>query len=723
MFIQPVNSFSYNKINYSTPKTPYFKGIFKKSDIFLKSNLTEENLKIVESLRRFVERYKISSKRLSVFSSTLNNANCKTLLNICVYAAGAGYLTQIFEKTEGYDAVKNVLAATNEMNRDFVEYYTSLGGQSGLVISKTNPDLRNRIFDMNLDYIRPVTIDKIISTLTDKNADAVTALVNSKLMTSQELYNYLTRLSRYNETESANIVHNIENGVANYVIEVAYDIKHPLKKNLNTIDFKKNGSPFTILINPRLNNSYSIFDFLKYPFEDKKHFNKVLRNTGSLMSRVYKNEKSKFGYDEDTEGELAAFFVDNIMYLIGMMALTDEETVLQIFDRGLDNARQFLQPIEKYTIKDEEVLSKAVKKGKRINKNGEFVNISARDKVYFCRLVNMNRKNLAVILKDIDLEKSLTELENGGVQINFEYIENQIKKIVLNRCGFSDEEINKLRPEDINWDLRYMYQLAKMIEPGLALDSVVQSASRGKFKEYINDPYNKYGYANMQTKEIFENMGLDYQKWLEGVPEEKFEAGGEKLSICLWKRIPQKSIFNGSYTTCCTALDAPQGKSMPNYLLHTAFNIIEIKNENNETVAQSRVYTVNPDNPVFVVDNIEVNNTFKKKLVTNKQKDEFMENIFSYIRKYAKSLTDKDLPVYFAKENNKLYSTTDLTAYPLEWVLMKGIAGKLADYSIYCNAITNTFASLKDALVVFYDVTEEVKNGNEDENLQFLNDF
>ena len=55
----------------------------------------------------------------------------------------------------------------------------------------------------------------------------------------------------------------------------------------------------------------------------------------------------------------------------------------------------------------------------------------------------------------------------------------------LDNKQFSDEEINKLRPEDINWDLRYMYQLAKMIEPGLALDSVVQSASRGKFKEYI----------------------------------------------------------------------------------------------------------------------------------------------------------------------------------------------------------------------------------------------
>ena len=183
--------------------------------------------------------------------------------------------------------------------------------------------------------------------------------------------------------------------------------------------------------------------------------------------------------------------------------------------------------------------------------------------------------------------------------------------------------MQKLNPKDLDWDTRYIHLLASKAHHDEALDVLVKEASKGNFENYINDTSNDYGYVNQKTKEIFDSNGLNFEAWENGIPEGEFNVTDEKLKISLWKRRPQRSLFNGSYTTCCTSLDGARGKSMAQYLLNKVFNIMEITNEHGDTIAQSRMYMVNRSIPALVVDNIEVNNTFKKKLVTDKLKDEF----------------------------------------------------------------------------------------------------
>lgn len=86
------------------------------------------------------------------------------------------------------------------------------------------------------------------------------------------------------------------------------------------------------------------------------------------------------------------------------------------------------------------------------------------------------------------------------------------------------------------------------------------------------------------------------------------------VKIKMWDRVPQKDIFQGNFSTCCIGMGGGNGSAMPYYLMNTAFNMIElVDNVSGKTMGNALCYFVKDDKgkPIFVVDNIEINNAQK----------------------------------------------------------------------------------------------------------------
>ena len=126
----------------------------------------------------------------------------------------------------------------------------------------------------------------------------------------------------------------------------------------------------------------------------------------------------------------------------------------------------------------------------------------------------------------------------------------------------------------------------------------------------------------------------------------------------------------------------------------------------------------NPKSPILLVDNIEVNNNFKKKLYCNMLKDRFVEEIFEYYREFASKLNSCDIPLYFSRDNNKLYNCDDLN-YPRKWIYINDIIGELASKDAYCNLITQSMFVLPKKNISVYEVTNPM---TDDSLLRFLDD-
>ncbi len=91
------------------------------------------------------------------------------------------------------------------------------------------------------------------------------------------------------------------------------------------------------------------------------------------------------------------------------------------------------------------------------------------------------------------------------------------------------------------------------------------------------------------------------------------------LTIKMWDRIPQKDLFQGNYSTCCIGMGNINGFAMPTYLLSTAFNMIElVDNNSGKIIGNALCYFVKDkyDNPSFMIDNIEINNSVQPSKVT-----------------------------------------------------------------------------------------------------------
>ena len=99
------------------------------------------------------------------------------------------------------------------------------------------------------------------------------------------------------------------------------------------------------------------------------------------------------------------------------------------------------------------------------------------------------------------------------------------------------------------------------------------------------------------------------------------------LTIKMWDRNPAYDLFQGNYSTCCISIGGANGSAMPHYLLNSAFNMIELKdNSTGETIGNALCYFATDEfnEPLFVIDNIEIANKHK---MSNKASAELLNEM------------------------------------------------------------------------------------------------
>ncbi len=283
--------------------------------------------------------------------------------------------------------------------------------------------------------------------------------------------------------------------------------------------------------------------------------------------------------------------------------------------------------------------------------------------------------------------KSQYEREIYVNNLQLRYGKNPNKAIcpILERLTYMCKNIDKYSDNellDVFIEEAKLYN--KLYKTSQELYTVISNSILNDFNKFISDLDNIYGQTNAKTKKDFQSLGLNYDKWLNpNLDDVNMNINGKPLKIKLWERNPQEDLFLGNKTTCCTAIGTGgNAAATPLYLLSTAFNVVELYDENNNTVGMSRVFMSNVDNkPSLIMDNIELNKTYFKNM-PDRELTEVRNGFFKYMNEYVKQVTgNKDSSVYFYAGDIHV-PTKDLTRKnaPMDFI------GNIAQESVYFNS-------------------------------------
>ena len=132
------------------------------------------------------------------------------------------------------------------------------------------------------------------------------------------------------------------------------------------------------------------------------------------------------------------------------------------------------------------------------------------------------------------------------------------------------------------------------------------------------------------------------------------------FTIKMWDRDPLHDLFQGNYSDCCIAIGECNESAITHYLLHTAFNMIEIvDNTTGETIGNALCYFAeNKCKPVFVIDNIEIK---PNKKPSKEGQIELRNTIADYAKQVARKVSgNNEIEIYMGNQANDV-TTDDLT--------------------------------------------------------------
>ncbi len=177
----------------------------------------------------------------------------------------------------------------------------------------------------------------------------------------------------------------------------------------------------------------------------------------------------------------------------------------------------------------------------------------------------------------------------------------------------------------------------------IQLEPAWKRAKKNMEKNNLDPSIYEQASKTLTLKEHFEEIQNTLSK-LQGIEIDKTL----DLTIKMWDRIPEKDLFQGNYSTCCIALDRVNGKVMPDYLLNTSFNMIEIvDNQTGRTIGNALCFLVDDNGKTcFVIDNIEINNAYKG---SKEASLKIFEGVKSYVSNFCKSISKEEMPIYMGK--------------------------------------------------------------------------
>jgi len=357
---------------------------------------------------------------------------------------------------------------------------------------------------------------------------------------------------------------------------------------------------------------------------------------------------------------------NRILPILDAISATDIETVKLLLDKRFNIFDRKLMEINELNTNVKNVLSDLIRNGKRINKKGQPDKLTGQQKIDM-----INIAKCIANMKDFDISKYKTPLKDGAFIIDLDRLHADILNYILTQNGIPEGEIINLNPDNITWSEKYLSLLClKPTFDNGELSDMICATSYGIFDEYIMDPTNIYGEANLETIKQFKSNNVNFEQWEHpDIEDVEFEVAGKKVKIKLWNRLPQEDYFLGAKTSCCTAPDRTNGGATANYILNKSWNVVELYDEKGETVGMSRVFMSMIDGkPTLIMDNIELNHEFIRGMDYNNEIRLIRDKFFEYMNRYAEKITgDANSQVYFYSEDlhvptsdlNKVDKTTE----------------------------------------------------------------
>ncbi len=556
--------------------------------------------------------------------------------------------------------------------------------------TKLENSKREYSMDNNLAKFRPAQVDNILNSLNKKNIkylDDLLMMNNSKLTDIHitQMLNYITTTKESDKVikQKMDFTKNIGKTFAKEVPVKLYD------------DFMDNiGNPTFPLI---LKSDLAIEGKASSSF--RAACDKIYSRLVPKKDDPYEKSLAKQKFCSRYLGEL--LFAGSIFSTNTFDDLTFNRL------RSFDVYAKRLQILEK---RDVNYLRLIGKDGVDQNHDDDIYGLSVNDTITAFHLISLNRHLLNSGYKGINFDS-----DNYKMYINekkfipdLPLMQKKLLRYVLEYSGINEEDkesylkkyanaFNKNRSDgtkidnSVFWDTDYVHLLMsekrtplndiiKVMTENVARTPINELDSQEVFISYITDTSNKYGRRNAKTKEIFENENLDYEKWLKPEIEAtsaKFTSRStpwqpltKTFSAKVWNRIPQESLFDGNYTTCCTGIDKEHGDSFPEYLLSTFTNTIEIRNERGEVSGMSRIFMTKINGEVaLLIENMEMRNLSNARyLHINKKKEDqnavnrYREMIFDYAENLADHINldkSRKIPVYFATSYPKIKGITN----------------------------------------------------------------
>ena len=429
-------------------------------------------------------------------------------------------------------------------------------------------------------------------------------------------------------------------------------------------------------------NAYELYNLSLSPENKGLSFTEIV-NKYNQQGRNYSDNDARNA--EWITNDIKKNIEQNLPKIYSALAATDMEAVKLLLDKRFDKFSESLNTLAKMPVDARIALADIIRNGKRINKKGQPDKLTGHQKIDLIQIVDQLSRITGAAGVNVDYKKYMTPLPKGAFVLDIDAMRGDIFRYLLKSNGLSEAEIASLKTENLNWDKEYVSLLTqKPAQDNGELSEVIVEASKGNFANYITDTTNKHGQANAETAKMFGERGLNYEAWQTGPAEQTFKIGDKDYTIKLWNRVPQESLFDGSYTTCCTALDGSNGGSMANYLLNTAINVVEVKDSNGKTVAMSRCYVgeVGGKN-TLVMENIEANNRLIKEMYGFGGNMELTAGIFDYMKDFATLIGGKDMPVVMSTSYNKI--GTDPFNNLATVTLPNNLIGKISKPKIYLN--------------------------------------
>ena len=405
---------------------------------------------------------------------------------------------------------------------------------------------------------------------------------------------------------------------------------------------------------------------------------------------THKMNKEKV-VDEKRISWKAEDFMKNEFAKILLLASVFDKSVCNeiLFNRSLYVEPLYIPRLKSLNDKDMAILREVQTSGitEKENKGGDLVayDVSLDDRICMLNFLACNREIINSGHEGIDFNNYVAhvDIENvaGNFKVDFQNLKIDLMDKVLRRIGVDSQVVDKYMEQyreayartpdmkgsrDKFWDINYVHLLNNDdSEKGQHLHDIVTSATNGSFKRMIYRGDSKYAQINRKNEEIFFANGINNDKWLEPtiapISAEFVNKAGNRTKIFTvknWGRIPQESLLDGNYTTCCTGIDKNHGDSFLHYLTNTCTTTLEVRTEKDKVVAMSRLLLAKINGKLsLVVENIEVNNKMAKHYLHNDEsRYRFREMIFDYARKFAKDINEnsEDLPIYFCAQNYKV---------------------------------------------------------------------